>query len=99
MPGLACYWLKSPNPQAKEPLDEFLDVEHAHATEFGPISGAGYRAKLYVIESPPHELPWASFLRQGFGGRVGDLIPPASGGAALLALEVEHTNAKHYFAI
>ena len=97
MPGLACYWLKAPATNAIEPLDQFLDTAEGDSRSvFGPLDGPGYRAKLFLTESPPHELPWAGFLRQGFGDQV--RTPTASGAAGLLVIELSHKRTKRYFA-
>src|SRR6266478_5479093 len=98
MPGLACYWLKRPPPGSIEPLDEYLDpARDADVEVMGPIAGPGFRAKLFLSESVPHEPRWGDFLRSGFGDAV--RTAPASGSAALVILEVRHGNANHYFGV
>lgn len=97
MPGLACYWLKPPPLGAAEPFNEYLDPEReGDVVSAGPLEGDGYRIKLFLAQSPPTEPPWGQFLRDGFGDGVH--TPPVSGSAALLVMEVDHREAKHYMA-
>jgi len=97
MPGLACYWLKPPTGDWAEPLDAFLDAEHEGQVEaVGPIEGVGYRAKVFLSQSPPIEPPWGAFLRDGFGERIH--TPAGSSSAALLVMQIGQGRAKQYMA-
>jgi uncharacterized protein (TIGR04141 family) len=98
VPGLACYWLKPPPRTAVEPLDSYIDPDRVSDVEaHGPIGAVGYRAKLFVAQSTPHEPRWSQFLRGGFGD--GLQTPLASGSAALLVIEIDHRGSRHYMAI
>lgn len=105
MPGLAGYWLKAPAASASDPLDNFVDAPATEAIDesdrgpaleaFGPVSGSGYRAKLFLTQSSPYSLPWAEFLRTEFNELNQRPVMPSP--AALLVMEVSVDGVLQYF--
>lgn len=76
-------------------FDAVLDPA-AEPERHGPITRAGFDAKLYINSVPPHEPGWASFLKPGFGDDME--FPVSAGVGALLVLKIRIDNVDEYFA-
>jgi uncharacterized protein (TIGR04141 family) len=63
VPALTCYRI-DPRYQSQELVDVVDTAGSVEATE--PIAGRGFTAQAFILQTPPHQMPWAPFLQAGF---------------------------------
>jgi uncharacterized protein (TIGR04141 family) len=87
MATLSCYLLRQDiDGRPAEDFDDYIDDEGHRLLAFGPVSGAGFSAKLYVSRPSDRTPTWAPFLQSGF---VGSAIPEARSVSAVLVVRLD----------
>lgn len=98
MPALTIYRLRQRiGGETLTEASQFVDLEGKSVSEYGPVSGPGFEATLYMTAVPPHPPRWASFLREGFGDEVS--VPQISSAGALMVVAVKHGKKHDFFAM
>lgn len=85
MPALSCYRVFPFDPDTFQLVD-VVDAEGPGITASDEYRGADFIAMAFLFNPPPHAVPWADFLRQGFPELV---VSRSSSPSALLVVQVD----------
>jgi uncharacterized protein (TIGR04141 family) len=80
MPALSCYRIRANI--AGEPVisfDQAVDLGDRPVTVYGPLTGPGFSAQLYLMDATPHRVPWSAFVQEAVPSvRIGRTTTPSA---------------------